>query len=884
MRLASIVRQLAHGVRALRNRDSADRTVADEVNAYRDEAVAMYVKRGMSLADAQRAATLDLGGGTAVREQVRTSGWEDVVWTTAADVRHSARRLRNSPGFTVIAVVTLALGIGASTAIFSAVNPILFESLPYPHPEQLVSVSDFADNGSRLDVAFGNFREIAQRSRSFDALAVFRGWQPSLVGNSNAEQLSGQRVGSAYLRALGVLPRIGRDFVASDDRPNGPNVAILSDGLWKRRFGADPSIVGRTILISGYLYTIIGVMPAGFDNVTSPNASIWALLQYDPSLPPNGREWGHHLRMIGRLHPGVGLAQAMRDLAVIAKSPSPEFARVPWATMSRGMLVRSLQDDVTGGVKAALLAVLGAVTLLLAIACVNVVNLLIARGSQRRAEFAMRVALGAGRGRLVRQVIAESMVLSLLGGAVGMAVAVLGVRALVLISPPGLPRVDAIRVNGAVLAFGVVLTTALGVLVGVIPALAASANDPRSGLQQATQRVTRGHQRTRQALVVGEVSLALVLLVGAGLLLRSLERLFAIAPGFDPRQVVSMQIQASDARFADSAVTNVYFKNVLDAVRRVPGVRVAGLTSQLPLSGDLDGYGASIDTDRDKREKSGVLRYAVSPGYLETLRIPLVRGRVFDTSDDAGAPLVALISESMARSRFATTDPIGRRVQVGGDDAPWLTIVGVVGDVKQRSLASDETEAVYMPTTQWPYTDRVLSLVVRAQGNPAALTAAVRGAVWSVDRNEPIVRAATMDNVVASTASDRHFTFVLFESFALVALVLAATGIFGVLSGSVAERMREIGVRAALGATRGSLLGLVLRQGMTLTAIGVAVGVAGAIAASRALVTLLFGVSRLDPITYVGVIALLAGVSALACWIPAWRAASVDPVSTLRAE
>ncbi|HKG94968.1 MAG TPA: FtsX-like permease family protein, partial [Gemmatimonadaceae bacterium] len=530
----------------------------------------------------------------------------------------------------------------------------------------------------------------------------------------------------------------------------------------------------------------------------------------------------------------------------------------------------------------------GAVALLLAIACVNVTNLLLARGARRRGELAVRAAIGAGRARLVRQLLTESLLLAAAGGALGMAVAELGVRALVALSPPGLPRVGAIRLDGTVLAFGLGLTTLVGLAFGLVPALQLSSwralhAAMRSG---ARQTVGGGHRLTRRTLVVAEVALALVLLVGAGLLLRSMQRLFAVAPGFDPSGLLTMQVQVAGHQFDDDGAVHRFFDQALDAVRRVPGVRAAAFTSQLPLSGDLDEYGVHFEssTSVSAEADNGALRYAVSPGYFEVMGIPLLRGRLLDDRDAAGTPAAVLLSESLARRKFPGADPIGRRLRVGPNDGPWATVVGVVGDVKQASLAASRPDAVYVTTAQWRFADRARSLVVRARGEAAALTPAVKGAVWSVDRDQPIVRVATMDALLAASAAERRFALILFEAFAAAALALAAIGLYGILSGSVAERMRELGVRAALGASRGALLGLVMRQGTALAAAGVAIGLAAAAAASQALAALLFGVSRLDPATYLGVVALLAVVSVVACWVPAWRAARVDPAITLRAE
>jgi putative ABC transport system permease protein len=547
------------------------------------------------------------------------------------------------------------------------------------------------------------------------------------------------------------------------------------------------------------------------------------------------------------------------------------------------MVVSSLQQDATRGVRAALLAVLGAVGLVLVIACVNVTNLLLTRAAQRRGEFAMRAALGAGRTRLIRQLLTESLLLSSIGGLLGMAFAQLGVRALVTLSPPGLPRVNAIRVDAGVLLFGVLLTTAIGFIVGVIPALHASREDLRTGLQESSQRTAGDHHFTRGMLVVAEVSLALVLLVSAGLLMRSLEHLFAVAPGFDAPHLLSMQVQAAGSRFGNNSETNLFFDEALDAVRHLPGVTAAAFTSQLPLSGDLDGYGVHIENDDDPSGDVSALRYAVTPDYFKVMGIPLRRGRVIETSDGVGAPPVVLLNESFAKRKFPAQNPIGRRMHVGSNDGPWYTIVGIVGDVKQTSLAAEQPDAVYIPSVQWAFADRVRSLVVRSGGNVAALAPAAKAAIWSVDRNQAIVRVATMDRLLAATAADRWFALTLFETFGLVALLLAAIGIYGVLSGNVVERMREMGVRSALGASPSDILTLVIRQGMTMTALGMAIGVSAAVVASRALVTLLFGVSHLDPVTYVGVIVLLGGVALIACGLPAWRAARVDPARSLRA-
>ena len=786
--------------------------------------------------------------------------------------------------FTAVATLTLALGIGASTAIFSAVNPILFEPLPYPHASRIMMIWDTYE-GVRSDVTFHTYRELAARSRSFETMAVMEAWRPTITGGTGAqpERFEGQSVSAGYFRALGVAPALGRDFQNSDDRVKGPRVTILSDVLWRRRFGGNSAIVGRQITLDDDLYTVVGVMPRGFENVLASTAQIWTPLQYDAgnAADYDSREWGHHLHMAGRLRPGLEAEQARQELNAIARAKSPDFPRPPFASLQYGLMVNSLQGELTRFIKPVLLAVAGAVILVLLIASVNVTNLLLARGAQRSGEFSMRVALGAARSRLIRQLLTESLLLAALGGTLGIVVAEFGVEALVALSPAGLPRVDAITVNGKVFAFALGVSALAGVLVGLVPALHASRGDLATGIQQGSRRTAGRRQWTRGTLVVSEVALAIVLLVSAGLLFRSIDRLFGVPPGFDAAHLLTMQVQYNGHRYDDNDARRRFLAQALEAVRRVPGVAAPAFTSLLPLSGDQYGeYGAHFEDGNGY----DVYRYAITPGYCQTMGIALRRGRLLGEHDTAGAPRAALISESLAKREFPGQDPIGRRLHLGPLNGPWYTVAGVVGDVKQTSLGEAQAAAVYITPSQSWFADDTMSLVVRSRGDGAALASAVKRAIWSVDKDQPIVRVATMDALVARSESQRRFAVIVFETFALVALVLAATGIYGVLSGNVSERMREIGVRSALGASRGDILALVLRQGMTLTAMGVAIGLGGAAAASGALVTLLFGVSRLDAVTYAGVVALLGGVSAVACWVPAWRAARVDPAITLRAE
>jgi putative ABC transport system permease protein len=871
----------------LARRDRYNRELDDELSFHREQLEKDLVADGMNAEEAHYAAQRRFGNELRLKEQSH-----DVVGFTiegfVQDVRYAFRQLRKNPGFAATAITILALGIGAITAIFSAVNPILFKPLPYPQANRIMTLWERHSDGSPLFVTFATFHGLDERARSFDSLAAMKPWQPTMVGAERPERFEGQRVSAKYFRALGVSPVLGRDFDSEDDRHQGPNVVVLSDGLWRRRFGSDPAIVGRQVTLDGDLFNVIGVMPPSFENVLAPSAELWAPLQYDPSLPPDSREWGHHLRMVGRLRPVATKEQANGEANVILHTLGQMYAKGynESGGVPSGMLVNSMQSDVTRDVKPALLAVLGAVGLVLLIACVNVASLLLARGAQRRGEFAMRAALGASRRRLTRQLITESLLLALIGGAVGIVLAELGVRALVALSPPGLPRVNAITVDGAVFGFALGITTLIGVAVGLVPALQTNSRDLHVALHKSSRVTAGGHQVMRRALVIAEVGLALVLLISAGLLLRSLQRLFAVDPGFDGSHLLTMQVQESGHYYDKDANRLLFFKNALEAVHAVPGVVSADFTAQLPLSGDYEVYGVQFESDAVAEE--GGFRYAVTPGYLETMRIPLRRGRLLNERDSPGAPTAVLINESFAKRKFGAKDPIGTRVRLGPDvghvDKPWATIVGVVGDVKQESLALAAEDAFYVPTTQWPWADDVLSLVVRTRGDAAALATSVRSAIWSVDKDQPIVRVASMESLLAISEAQRRFTLIVLEAFALVGLLLAATGIYGVLSGSVSERTREIGIRAALGASRRDILGLVFKQGMRLTGLGIVLGLVGAVLASQALITLLFGVSRLDPFTYLGVITLLLTVAALACLIPASRAARVDPAITLRAE
>lgn len=878
----SSLRPLIRGIRALLCPSAVEHDVDDEVRHYFDEAVASHMARGLSRDAALRAARSEMGQSLAVREQIMDVGWEARFTSLSRDVRQAARGLRRDAIFTTVAVLTLALGIGASTAIVAAVTPVLFEPLPYPGADRLVSVIESApSNASRNPGTYAMFAHLAARTRSFDAMAVLRSWQPTLTGVEPPERLEGQRVSAAYFRVLGVAPAAGRGLQADDDRPGSPRVVVLSDALWQRRYGADPSIVGRTVQLDDVDYTVVGIMPARFENVLAPSADLWAPLQYDLS---GDRAWGHHLQTIGRLRPGVDAGAASSDVQAVGHAVLEELKPESYDRQTR-FSAAPLKDDLVRGVRPAFAVVLGAVLLLLAIACVNVANLQLARNTGRRGELALRSALGASRARLAQQLVTETLMLAALGGTGGILFARLAVDVLVATAPSNLFRLQAVAVGGPVFWCGIGLTSAIGLGLGLLGAGHAGRGELRADLGAGSLRSTGARRPVRRALVVVQVALAVVLLVGSGLLLRSLARLFAIDPGFDPSRVLTVQVQLTGSGFSTPDEASRFFDRALEAIRDIPGVRVAGATSQLPLSGDRDEYGAHFEADGDQPAAShSSFRYAVSPGYLEAMGIPLREGRFFDSRDRADSPRVAVISEALARRRFADAPPVGARLRIGPADSAPYTIVGVVGSVRQVTLAADETDAVYTPAVQWDFLEPIRSLVVRADGDPHTLAAPVRQAIWSVDRSQPIVRVASMTDLVLATASERRFVLRLLQGFTLAALLLAAAGLYGLLAGSVAERVREIGVRSALGASRRAVLSLIVGEGMGLTLAGLAAGLAMAALGTQFISGLLFDVSRFDPWTYLGAIGVLVTAAAVASVLPAWRAARIDPVVALRVE
>ncbi|MBD8526292.1 ABC transporter permease [Pseudomarimonas arenosa] len=802
------------------------------------------------------------------------------------DLRFALRSLWRAPSFSALAITVLALGIGASVAMFGAVNALLLNSVPYPAADRLVMVSDIGPDGAESPMAFGSFREIAARSQSLAAAAVMRDWSPALVGSFEPEQLQGQRVSAEYFHALGVSPLLGSGFDAAADRPGGRKLVVVSDALWQRRFAADPGLIGAEIDLDGQGHRVVGIMPAGFKDVLAPGSEVWTLLQYDSALPADGREWGKHLRMVARLQPHASESSFGTELLQIGAEPDPAFVRPSHATLEH-LLVGRLQEQLTRSVKPGVLAAFGAVLLLLLIACVNVANLLLVRGSQRSREFQARAALGASPARLIRQQLVEVLSLAVLGGALGAALAQVALGLLGAYTPFEISAGAEFTVDLQVLVFAFATSISVGLLVGLWPAFRVARLAGRGGLLPVGQRVVGHQRRARNSLVVVEVALAVVLLVSAGLLMFSLNRLFAIDAGFNPNGLLSLQLNASGARYADDATVERFYVDALRVARQVAGVESAAYTNQLPMSEDLDQFGTLFESLADDAAPAqyNTLRYAVSPGYFDTMGIPTVLGRGLSREDSIESPPSVVISQSLARKRFGAANPIGQRLRIGGDpNTPWFTVVGVVADVKQASLTASQVDAVYVSSAQWHYADRVRSLVVRHRGDQQDIATRMRQAIWSVDAQLPIGRVASLDQLLADTAKERRFASVIFAAFGLAALMLAAMGIYSALSVNVAERGNEIGLRVALGARASVIVRWVLTQAMALVGLGILFGLLLASASTRALESLLFGISATDPTIFVLSAALLGLIGLLACIAPLCRALTVDPAQALRWE
>jgi putative ABC transport system permease protein len=822
------------------------------------------------------------GSRRAEHEHLDRSRGAIVMSRLAQDLRYAWRTLRQAPGFTAVAVLTLGLGIGANTAVFSVLDAVLLRPLPFPHPERLVTLWERERGGGPMNTSFANFLDWQSRSRAFDAIAVLSYWTPSMAGSGAPERLEGLRVSHDFFRALGVRPALGRDFLPQDDERGKHHVAIVSYDLWQRRLGGDPDLLGKSVLLDGLPYTLVGVLPKGLESPFSTNgykpAEIWAPLAYNPGLPFACRTC-RHLRAVARLRPGVAVVRANQELDAISRLLVAEHPR---DYEQAGAAVIPLDENLVGDYRLSLLLLMGAVGLVLAIACANVSSLLLARSQRRLGEMAVRAALGATRARIVRQLLTESALLHLLGGALGALLAAAGVAALVHFSPPNVPRLYLAAVDARVLAvtFGVALLS--GIVFGLVPALRCSGSTLRAAVAAGGAGAVVRRRRLDGLLVTGDVALALMLLIGAGLVLQSLFRLFAVDPGFDPHRLLAAEISVSGPRYAENAKVVELYRQVLDRVRALPGVEEAAVASQLPLGGNFDGFGIRLESNPDAAEGDmpTAQRFAVSAAYRRAMRIPLLRGRDLTAYDQAGAPAVVLVNRTFAERVWPGQEALGKRVQLGDPAGPWRTVVGIVGDVRHQGLDLPVALQLYLPEPQWVDSD--MTLVVRAKADPRLLTAAVRGAVREVDPDRPVSNVATMDQLMQVSVARRLLTLRLLLIFAAIAVLLAMVGIYGTLSYAVAERTREIGVRMALGAPRRSIVVLIVGGGALNVGAGLALGTALALAASRFLSGLLFGVTAQDPPTYAGLALLLAMVALLAAWLPARRAARLDPLIATR--
>jgi predicted permease len=809
------------------------------------------------------------------------------------DLRYAVRLLLKSPGFTLLAATTLALGIGANAAIFSVANSVLLKPLPYRDPERLVMVySQFPTMGfNRFWIDPVEVTELNRWIRSFDALGAYRTGFVNVQGKDEPIRVQSAVASAGLFKALGVTPQLGRFFSPREDLPNVEQVVVLGDGIWRRAFAADPGIVGRRIQVNGVDRTVIGVMPPGF-NVESKRIDVWVPLALDPANP--GNRGNHYLFVVGRLKEDVSLEAARAELAGIVARWEKEIPdnHVPHPE-NHPLLIQPLLDDLVGSIRPKILVLLGAVGLVLLIACVNVANLLLARAEARQKEIAVRTALGAGRGRLISQFLTESVVLALLGGGLGLLLASAGVRGIVAANLESLPRVDEIGLDSRVLLFTLGISVLTGLLFGLAPALHARAGVLFESLKEGGQRTTAGagRQVLRRTLVVLEVAFAAMLVIGGGLLIRSFWELVQVDPGFDPEGVLSFQVSLPATAYPEDPQVTGFYQNLLGRLSALPGVTAVGAMSGMPPNRDLDANDTvfeSVPQDPEGPPHNVDFWQIVSRDYFKAMNIPLKEGRVFAPTDGQGTPGVAVINETMAKVFWPNRSPIGDRVKSPGDDAPWMTIVGVVGDVKQKGLDQATGTELYFLDLQTSETlggtANTMNVVLRTDGDPMHLASAVRAEVRRLDPSLPVANLRPLEEVVYDSLAQPRFITFLVLAFAVVALSLAAIGIYGVLAYMVEQRTQEIGVRMALGAQARQVLRMILGQGAWLVGTGLVLGVAGALGLRKVIASVLYGVTPTDPAIFATVLLVLAAVAFLACWLPARRAMAVSPMVALRSE
>jgi len=797
--------------------------------------------------------------------------------TLLQDLRYAARMLRKAPAFTATAVLTLALGLGANTSIFSVVNSVLLRPLPYERADQLVRVWEAPSRGKQNEVSPGVFLDWKKQSVTFESLAAFTFVSMNLTGTGEPLRVDGVRMSASGLDILRARPLLGRSFAPGDDQPGQDKVVVLAYGLWQRRFGGAMNAIGRTIRLNEETYTIIGVLPPNF----LPWQSSEFVIPYvfEPALA--NRRDGHWLLLLGRVRPGVRIERAEVELNAISDRSR---ALYPAWKKDWGATVVPMRDQITGTIKPTLLVLLGAVGCVLLIACANVANLLMARASARQKEIAVRSALGASRWRIIRQLLAESVLLSLLGGLAGLLLALWSVQALRQLSPVTLPRAQEVRLDLRVLGFALFVSLLTGVVFGLAPAAQASKLDLHTTLKEGGRGSQGGiRNRIRSGLIVSEVALALMLLVGVGLLLNSFFRLLRVSPGFDPQQVVTMQLSLPASRYADSARRTVLFAQIVERTEALPGVAAAGLAVSLPLASGPPEIFFKINGRVGGPEPGYLADFDFcTPHYFRAMGIPLIRGRPFGERDATSVAGVAIINEALAREYFSNEDPLGQSITV--DNRTW-EIVGIVGDIRLRGLAENVHPLFYRPQSSGSVHWNIrANLVVRTSVDPRGIAQSIREAIRGVDPDQPVANVRTMEDVVAASVGQRRFILMLLGMFGGSALLLAAIGLYGIIAYVVSQRTREIGIRMALGASRGDVLALVLYQGMKLTAIGTLLGVIGALGLARVLVNLLYEIKPTDPLTFVAVSLSLLLVALFASWLPARRATRVDPMIALRNE
>jgi putative ABC transport system permease protein len=799
------------------------------------------------------------------------------------DLRFSIRFLAKNAMFAAVAALTLALGIGANSAIFTVVNAVLLKPLPYAQPDRLAMV--WLDNhrmGLKEDLtSFPNYLDWKQGSPSFSQMAGFSDQSVTVIGAEESERLLGALVEASFFDVMGVAPQLGRGFTPQENEPGHERVAILSDGLWRRKFAASAAVLGQSLQLDGRAMTIVGVMPPDFRFPTK-DTELWLPLPISPQM--RSSRGGFFLSVVARLKPGARIQQAQAELDAAARRIEEQFPYM----RGYGANAVPLERQLVGGVRVALLVLAGAVAFVLLIACTNVAGLFLARAEAREREIAVRSALGAGRGRLIRQLLTESLVLALGAGVIGLVFAYWATGALLSLAPRDLPRLDEIRMNSGVLWFTIGVTLASGLLFGLAPAFRLSGGTLIDSLREGGRSMTGGlrSRRLRAALVVAEFAMAVVLLAGAGLMIRSLAYVRGVNPGFDPERVLTLRLAVSSSRYPERAQVAAFYQQLLDRIQTLPGVRAAGAIRDFTLSITPNSAGFSVEGRAPEPVENQIEATIdpVTPGFFTAMGVALRAGRFIDSRDGADTLRVAMINETMARRFWPHEDAVGKRFKFGGPDSqnPWLTVVGVAADMRRQGLDHVARCETFQPLAQSP--SRIMNLVVRTTGDPLAMAGALRAEVRSLDPHTPLIGISTMDRVLGESIAERKFQATLLGLFSTVALTLAAIGIYGLMYQAVARRTHEIGVRMALGASARDVLAMVLREGLGLALAGIAIGLGGALALTRALSTLLYGVTATDPVTFAAAAGILLCASVAASVIPARRATRVDPMEALRYE